>query len=378
MVRPAGRGRRLAHRRRPLDRDQRHAAGLSADAGRARGARAPADGRPGVRRAHARRGSPAAGHRLRAAGRRARVPAVRRSRALPGRFPRRGPPITRGAWPTGWPTRRPRCSASSSCPTSSAPAAGSSPAPLRQTGGMNRPLRIALIVLGAVAFLAVSGVLARYLTTDNAERDADLNLLKAEAAGSAPIAHRPDQGVRGPSGLRDARARPMRARLRRPGAVKILNLQSATANAPTTQTGETRIAWTVIGTPARWCSASSCTAPAMLSRACRLPCSVSALRSTTARTAEYRCWRRAPARRRTPLADDSLRTLLRPAAALVALLALLGGGLAVASGSAGAHAARAPGTRGGQWSRRCPRRAGARCRPGRPVRRARAPRPGTP
>jgi hypothetical protein len=38
------------------------------------------------------------------------------------------------------------------------------------------------------------------------------------------------------------------ARLRRPGAVKILNLQSATANAPTTQTGETRIAWTVIGT----------------------------------------------------------------------------------------------------------------------------------
>ena len=37
----------------------------------------------GLRRAHARRGPPAAGHRLRAAGRRARLPAARRPRALP-------------------------------------------------------------------------------------------------------------------------------------------------------------------------------------------------------------------------------------------------------------------------------------------------------
>lgn len=112
---------------------------------------------------------------------------------------------------------------------------------------MNRPLRIALIVLGAVAFLAISGVLARYLTTDNAERDADLNLLKAEAAGSARSVIAQIKGCAArPACVTLERTNA--ARLRRPGAVKILNLQSATANAPTTQTGETRIAWTVIGT----------------------------------------------------------------------------------------------------------------------------------
>jgi hypothetical protein len=36
-------------------------------------------------------------------------------------------------------------------------------------------------------------------------------------------------------------------RLRRSGAVKILSLTSATANSPTSATGKTRLAWTVIG-----------------------------------------------------------------------------------------------------------------------------------
>jgi hypothetical protein len=111
---------------------------------------------------------------------------------------------------------------------------------------MTRPLRITLIVLGALVFLVISGFLARYLTTDNAERNADLNLLKAEAAGSWRSMVDQIQGC-----AADPRCvalqRSNAARLRRPGAVKILQLTSATANAPDTQTGPTRIAWTVIG-----------------------------------------------------------------------------------------------------------------------------------
>ncbi len=111
---------------------------------------------------------------------------------------------------------------------------------------MSRPLRIALIGLGVVLFLVVSALLARYLSTDNAERDADLNLLKAEAAGNAPALIALIRGCAS-SPACVALERSNAARLRQPGAVKILNLQSATANAPNTTTGKTRIAWTIIG-----------------------------------------------------------------------------------------------------------------------------------
>ncbi len=111
---------------------------------------------------------------------------------------------------------------------------------------MKRGLRIALIGLGVVVFLAISGVLARYLTTDNAERNADLGLLKAEAAGSARALIAQIQGCAA-SPACVALERSNAARLRRRGSVKILQLTSATANAPVTTTGETRIAWTVIG-----------------------------------------------------------------------------------------------------------------------------------
>jgi len=111
---------------------------------------------------------------------------------------------------------------------------------------MNRVVRIGLIVLGVVVFLAISGVLARYLTTDNAERDADLGLLKAETAGNATALIAQIKGcAASPSCVTLERSNAKR--LRRPGAPKIVNLQSATANAPDTQTGPTRIAWIVIG-----------------------------------------------------------------------------------------------------------------------------------
>ena len=111
---------------------------------------------------------------------------------------------------------------------------------------MSRLLRIVLIVLGVVVFLGFSALLARYLTTDNAERDADLNLLKAQAAGNAPALIAQIRGcASSPACVTLERSNA--TRLHRSGAVKILNLQSATANAPSTTTGKTRIAWTVVG-----------------------------------------------------------------------------------------------------------------------------------
>ncbi len=111
---------------------------------------------------------------------------------------------------------------------------------------MNRLLRNGLIALGVVVFLVFSAFLARYLSTDNAERDDDLSLLQAEAAGNATSLIAQIHGCAASASC-VALERANAARLRRSGAVKILNLQSATANAPVTTTGQTRIAWTVIG-----------------------------------------------------------------------------------------------------------------------------------
>jgi hypothetical protein len=83
-----------------------------------------------------------------------------------------------------------------------------------------------LIALGAVAFLGISFLLARYLSTENRERDAVYALLRDQASGD----------VRGMlSRLHDCDAR-CRAdveanarRLARPGDVKILAYTSSTS-----------------------------------------------------------------------------------------------------------------------------------------------------
>jgi hypothetical protein len=111
---------------------------------------------------------------------------------------------------------------------------------------MSRGLRIVLIAIAVLLFLAISAILARYLQTENVERDDELVLLKAEAAGNV-------EGMLG--GLAGCRASPtcvatVRANaiaLRRAGDVKILKLDSATAYTLTGATGLTRVAWTVIG-----------------------------------------------------------------------------------------------------------------------------------
>jgi hypothetical protein len=106
--------------------------------------------------------------------------------------------------------------------------------------------RTALIVAGVLVFLAISGLLARYLSAENAERDKDLALLQAQARGDAAGM------VALLSGCRESPAcvatQTINARtLRRSGAVKILSLKSATAYTLTGATGTTRLAWTVIG-----------------------------------------------------------------------------------------------------------------------------------
>jgi hypothetical protein len=102
--------------------------------------------------------------------------------------------------------------------------------------------------VAVVVFLLISGGLARFLSTENAERDADLALIEAQARGDVGAMLRLLPGcARNPGCVAGARLNAANPRLRRAGAVKILSLESPTAYALTGATGRTRLAWTVIG-----------------------------------------------------------------------------------------------------------------------------------
>jgi hypothetical protein len=109
--------------------------------------------------------------------------------------------------------------------------------------------------VGVVLFLAISAWLARFLTTDNLEREEDVALIRAEASGdAAAIISQLENCRASPSCVATARQNAADPRLRRPGEVKILSLTSATANSPGGATGKTRVAWTVLGqTPVVQC-----------------------------------------------------------------------------------------------------------------------------
>jgi len=103
-----------------------------------------------------------------------------------------------------------------------------------------------LLVLGTVAFVAISYGLARWLTTESRERQAILEVLEAQAKGDP-------KGMLeklAPSCSTDTRCRAIvesnARRLRRAGEPKILNLQSKTSYALGDSTGVTRVAWTVV------------------------------------------------------------------------------------------------------------------------------------
>ena len=97
-----------------------------------------------------------------------------------------------------------------------------------------------------LAFLAISGLLARFLSNENVERDKEAALIQAQANGDVNGMLARLSGCRElPSCVATVRANA--TSLRRPGAVKILSLKSSTAYSLTAATGKTRLAWTVIG-----------------------------------------------------------------------------------------------------------------------------------
>jgi hypothetical protein len=100
-----------------------------------------------------------------------------------------------------------------------------------------------LIAAGVVLFLAISFLLARYLSTENRERDAVYALLRDQARGDVggmlSRLHRCDASCRAAV---ESNAR----RLARPGEVKILAYSSSTSYALGHAEGPTRVAWTIV------------------------------------------------------------------------------------------------------------------------------------
>lgn len=111
---------------------------------------------------------------------------------------------------------------------------------------LSRGKRLTLIAVGVLLFLAISGVLARFLSTENVERDDLLVLLQAEAAGNEAGMISRLSGCR-TSPVCRASVKANATSLRRAGAVKIISLTSHTAYSLTGATAPTRVAWTVIG-----------------------------------------------------------------------------------------------------------------------------------
>jgi hypothetical protein len=105
-----------------------------------------------------------------------------------------------------------------------------------------------LLAAGVILVLIVSVVLARFLSVENAERDDALALLQAEVRGNLAGMLDSLSGCReNRSCLAVVRADAANPRLRRHGAVKILQLESKTAYSLSGATGKTRLAWTVLG-----------------------------------------------------------------------------------------------------------------------------------
>jgi hypothetical protein len=120
------------------------------------------------------------------------------------------------------------------------------PTPLRDVFGRLRRRHMVPIALAFIVFLLISALLARFLSTENVERDDVLAILAAEVVGDERAML---------SQLSSCRAQPKcvalvkadATSLHRTGSVKILSLTSSTAYSLTGATGMTRVAWTVIG-----------------------------------------------------------------------------------------------------------------------------------
>jgi hypothetical protein len=114
--------------------------------------------------------------------------------------------------------------------------------------GLPLALRIGLVAGTLLLFLAVSGLLARYLSAENLEREDALALVRAEARGDVGAMLERLSGCRArASCVARVRAVASNPRVRRAGAVKLLQVESKTAGALFGAHGKTRVAWTVLG-----------------------------------------------------------------------------------------------------------------------------------
>jgi hypothetical protein len=108
---------------------------------------------------------------------------------------------------------------------------------------VSRRRLVSLVALGVLVFVAISVLLARYLTAENRERDAVYALLRDQARGDA-------QAMVGRLSGCDARCRSNveanARRLKRAGEVKILAYDSSTSYALGHAEGPTRVAWTIV------------------------------------------------------------------------------------------------------------------------------------
>jgi hypothetical protein len=111
---------------------------------------------------------------------------------------------------------------------------------------MRRPRLIALVVVGIVAFLVISALLARALSAGGAERAAIISLLQAEARGdfAAARGHVEHCGASPPC---RARITSNTAVLTRPGSVTVLQLESSTGFSLGSTLGTARVAFRIGG-----------------------------------------------------------------------------------------------------------------------------------
>jgi hypothetical protein len=97
-----------------------------------------------------------------------------------------------------------------------------------------------LVAVVVVLFLLISAFLSRWLGTENAEREAVLDVLQAQARGDA---NRMLRDIDCQDAACVARVRANAAELRAAGDVTIVRIDSATSHALTSKTGQTRVVW---------------------------------------------------------------------------------------------------------------------------------------
>ena len=127
------------------------------------------------------------------------------------------------------------------------------------------------MLVGVVVFLGISFELARFLNTESQERGAVFAVLRAQARGDAAAMLARLHGCAADPRCA-ATTRRNAQRLERPGDVKILAYDSATAYALGPKRGPTRVAWTVVdrGLPVVQCVDVQRTGTVLAGRAIRL------------------------------------------------------------------------------------------------------------